>query len=72
MLTMKATTLDTPRVCDVRHLKMGSVPDLYLGLDGSSGSSCDCAGSASTRITWELLRKNGMLKSGQTGQTDNH
>ena len=27
---MKATTLDTPRVCDVRHLKMGSVPDLYL------------------------------------------
>jgi hypothetical protein len=30
---MKATTLDTPRVCDVRHLKMGSVPDLYLGLE---------------------------------------
>jgi hypothetical protein len=34
---MKATTLDTPRVCDARHLKMGSVPDLYLRLDGSFG-----------------------------------
>jgi hypothetical protein len=36
---MKATTLNTPRVCVMCViLKMGSVPDLYLGLDGSVSS----------------------------------